>query len=211
MTETIKHHPDSVTLIGFANGSLPSSLAAVVATHVMMCKSCQRDIARLEAIGGALLPDGDARAPALREPSPTASALLHAEENASAPLMPAAAWRAFGLTPGHIPWRRLGIGVSHFRLPPGQTGGDLRFLKIAPGLAVPEHGHGGTELTLVLSGAFSDVTGTYGPGDVQDVDGDIEHQPKVTPDGECICIVASEHPAQFKTMLGRISQLWTGF
>ena len=63
-------------------------------------------------------------------------------------------------------------------------------------MTLPEHGHHGGELTLVLRGGFSDVTGRYGPGDVEDVDNEIEHRPVADPEG-CVCLVGSEGPVRF--------------
>ena len=57
--------------------------------------------------------------------------------------------------------------------------GKLRLLKVAPGHGIPEHGHGGAELTLVLRGSFHDETGRYARGDVADLDETVEHQPVV--------------------------------
>ena len=75
---------------------------------------------------------------------------------------------------------------------------------------MPEHGHGGTELTLVIEGAYGDDTGRYGRGDVQEVDGSIEHQPVADAELGCICLIASEQPARFKTLIARLVQPWTG-
>jgi putative transcriptional regulator len=66
------------------------------------------------------------------------------------------------------------------------------------------------ELTLMLDGSYRDVTGVYSRGDVQDVDEAVEHQPVVGTDKDCICLIASVHPARFKSLLGRITQPWTG-
>ena len=88
--------------------------------------------------------------------------------------------RRYGLDSARVPWRWLAPGVRYFplALSPGATG-DLRLLKIAPGRKMPEHGHGGCEMTLVLDGAYSDETGIFRRGDIQDVDGELEHQPIV--------------------------------
>ncbi len=210
MTSSISHHPDAVTLVDYATGALAPSLAAVVATHLLLCPQCRKGVRALEAVGGALLGGrGEHRGALPPAPVPSARATEATATADHLEVLPRAALEAFGLGNG-IPWKPLGLGVRHCRIATGQHGGDLRLMKIAAGTAVPEHGHGGTELTLVLSGAFADATGTYRRGDVQDVDGDIEHQPRVTPDAECICLVASVAPARFTTMTGRLSQLWTG-
>ena len=124
--------------------------------------------------------------------------------------LPAPIAATYGLSLDSIPWKRLGPGVWHHRLALRQEGdGDLRLLRIAPGRKMPDHGHGGAELTLVIEGSYSDVTGKYRRGDIQDVDEGIEHQPIVDKDGECVCLIASEHPARFKSLVGRLTQPWT--
>ena len=75
---------------------------------------------------------------------------------------------------------------------------------------MPDHGHGGAELTLVLEGAYSDETGAYRRGDMQDVDETIEHTPVADTETGCICLIASEQPARFKGLVGRLLQPWTG-
>ena len=118
---------------------------------------------------------------------------------------------AYGLTYADIPWKRLGPGVMHHRLPLSEgTTGDLRLLKIGPGRQMPDHGPGGAELTLVLAGAFSDATGHYGFGDLQDVDESVEHTPLTDDVTGCICLIASERPARFKSFVGRLMQPLTG-
>ena len=88
--------------------------------------------------------------------------------------------------------------------------GKLFLMHIASGKALPVHGHGGMELTLVLSGSYTDKFGTYGRGDVADLDDDAEHQPIVDQGEDCICIVASEQPARFKGVLPKIFQPFVG-
>jgi putative transcriptional regulator len=73
-----------------------------------------------------------------------------------------------------------------------------------------EHGHGGTELTLVLEGAFSDSTGEYLPGDIQEVADEIEHSPVADKVSGCICLIASEERARFRGVVGKVVQAWTG-
>ena len=110
-----------------------------------------------------------------------------------------------------VAWRWLGPGVWDHTLP--LTGaGKLRLLKVAPGRSVPEHSHGGAELTLVLRGSFHDETGRYARGDVADLDETVEHQPVVPQDaGDCICLIASEAPERFQGLLARQWQRVRGF
>lgn len=75
---------------------------------------------------------------------------------------------------------------------------------------MPDHGHRGAELTLVLEGAYSDVTGVYRRGDMQDVDEAVEHRPVADKSAERVCLIASERPCRFKVFIGRLTQPWTG-
>jgi putative transcriptional regulator len=71
---------------------------------------------------------------------------------------------------------------------------------------MPEHGHGGEELTLVLEGAYSDKLGRFAAGDIADLGDDVEHQPVVDQDRACICLVATEAPTRFRSWPARILQ-----
>jgi putative transcriptional regulator len=113
-----------------------------------------------------------------------------------------------GTSLDRVPWKSLGPGVAHFRLP--TRSGDLRLLKVAPGRRMPEHGHGGTELTLLLRGSYSDETGSYYQGDIADLDEDVTHRPVASPFDGCICLIAWERPARFKSLLPRMVQPLTG-
>jgi len=214
MTRPILHHPDGATLMSYAAATLPEALSAVVAAHVAMCPECQRAVADLELLGSAILLSSaaDAKAAALEvPPKPVERRPVRRASVGAAGRLPAPIAETYGLSMDTIPWKRLGPGVWHHRLALRQAGeGDLRLIRIAPGRAMPDHGHGGAELTLVLEGAYSDVTGRYGRGDLQDLDESIEHQPIVDKGSDCICLIASEHPARFKSFFGRLLQPWTG-
>ena len=217
MSTTISRHPDDANLMSFAAGGLAEPLAAAIAGHVALCPRCRNEMRLLEALGGALLSEA-------KPADHTGHVQAHSGElagTAEARERPLAAIDTGGLAQpiaakydidlDSVPWRWLGPGIWYhaLALSPG-VAGDLRLLKIAPGRRMPEHGHGGAELTLVLEGAFSDASGKFGPGDIQDVDGDVEHQPLVDPQAGCICLVASEQPARFKGLFSRLLQPWTG-
>jgi putative transcriptional regulator len=75
-------------------------------------------------------------------------------------------------------------------------------LKLEAGRQVPHHGHNGLELTLVLSGAFSDGHGTYRRGDLVIHDEDSEHQPEAVAGGDCICLISQTAPIRLNGPLG---------
>jgi len=202
---TITHHLDDATLMSFAAGALPEGLAAVAAAHVALCRRCRREVAALDRVGAALVADlSPAR---LDRPEPAAPASSGRGARGHEPTDPLARLLGGGLD--GIRWRWIGPGVWHCPLPLAGEG-TLNLIKAAPGRAVPEHGHAGSELTLVLGGTLRDVTGIYARGDVADLDEEIAHQPFAGDEADCVCLVASEKPAQFRGLLARLMRPWHG-
>jgi putative transcriptional regulator len=208
---TITHHLDEATLMSFAAGALPRALAAVAAAHVAMCARCRGEVALLERLGGALVADlpgsGLARAapqaPAIDGPPTASQRALQGE-------LPRPLERLVGGSLDEVRWRWIGPGLWHRALAVGGSG-SLQLLWGAPSARVPEHDHGGSELTLVLRGALIDSTGRYGPGDVADLDEGIEHHaPSADPQAGCICVIANEHPTRFRGLIARLMQPWHG-
>ncbi|HET6224108.1 MAG TPA: ChrR family anti-sigma-E factor, partial [Dongiaceae bacterium] len=180
--------------------------AAVAAAHTAMCARCRREVAMLERIGEALMSE---LAPAPLErgepPTRTAAAMQHGRHRKPDGEDGGLPWPVARLVTGGldaVEWRWLGPGVRDRRLPLAGAG-TLRLLRVAPRRNVPEHGHGGTELTLVLRGSFYDETGRYCRGDVSELDESVAHQPVTDSEGDCICLVASERPEQFRGLIAR--------
>jgi putative transcriptional regulator len=208
---TITRHLDEATLMSFAAGSLPQALAAVAAAHVSMCAHCRDEVAFLERVGATLLADLPG-APMAR-PGPAMPAIdepLRGPVSAPDGEVPAPLARLVGRSLDAVRWRWIAPGLWHLPLSIGGPGA-LQLLKGSPGVRVPEHGHGGGELTLVLRGALLDRSGRYGPGDVADIDEDVEHHsPSADPDAGCICVVANEQPSRFRNLVARLLQPWHG-
>lgn len=108
-----------------------------------------------------------------------------------------------GLTAGDVPWKRSLAGFQECRVR-GEDENSVRLLKLRAGQKMPDHGHHGMELTLVLSGAFSDCTGQYRRGSIQIADEDLDHQPIVDADGDCICFTVVESPLRYRNRLTRV-------
>jgi len=81
-----------------------------------------------------------------------------------------------------------------------------RLLFIPAGSAVPDHGHHGTELTLVLKGAFADEVDHFGPGDIEVANEDLDHTPIADIGEDCICLAATDAPLKFKGLVPRLAQ-----
>lgn len=220
---TISHHLDEATILAYAAGSLDEAFAVVVASHVALCGSCRAAVRRAEAVGGHILeaaeavPVSDAaRARMLAQLDVVQP--FHAPDRRVQPPakigeMPRPLARLLGdASLDDVRWKPVAPGISVHDLPlSARSGGQLRLLKIGPGRAMPDHGHGGEEITLVLRGAYRDRFGEFRAGDVADLDETVEHQPTVTEDGPCICLVATEAPTRMKSFIARLLQPLIGF
>lgn len=110
-----------------------------------------------------------------------------------------------------VPWKKIGPGLWHYPIPLSKgAAGDLRLIKVAPGKELPEHGHRGEELTLLLRGSYHDEIGTFQEGDIADLDDEIEHRPVADEMSGCICLIASERKARFKGLIARLMQPFIG-
>ena len=55
-------------------------------------------------------------------------------------------------------------------------------------------------------GAYRDAIGHFAPGDVADLDSDVEHQPVTVPGVPCICVAATDAPLRFSGWMARMLQ-----
>ncbi|MFN4140553.1 ChrR family anti-sigma-E factor [Aestuariivirga sp.] len=215
MTPT--HHLDASTLLAYAAGTLDEAFTVVAASHIALCPACRGAVRAAEGLGGELFDRMADTAISAGCRARTMAALDQAGLHrlpvpGPKPELPVPLAR---LLPSQrldeIGWKRKAPGVAIFdvKLPTGAKG-QLKLLRIGAGRAMPEHGHGGEEITLVLKGAYRDHLGRFGAGDVADLDEEIEHQPVVEADGDCICLVATERPTRFKSFAARLMQPFVG-
>lgn len=220
---SINHHPDKSTLMSYAAGTLDEAFAVVVSCHLELCASCRSSYEALEAIGGAELEsvevtsvDEGAFGRVLEKISAsdvlTDESVKNASPTKASPNQPFNALSGYMVGDLHdVSWKRVGPGV--WQHPIGlskDANSSLRLLRIAPGKSVPDHGHNGQEITMIIGGAYKDEIGYFGPGDVADLDEHIEHQPFVVSQEDCICLAATEAPTRFKGLVGKIMQPFIG-
>lgn len=207
---TIKHHISDSLLMAYSAGQLPEAFNLVVATHVSMCDECRVALGGFDAVGGALVENADGAA--------VSDAALDATLAMIASLRPVADTRArvAGVFPAPladyvggdldaVKWQSLGRGVRQAILPTTK-GASVRLLHIPAGQAMPDHGHRGMELTLVLQGAFSDGTGRYNRGDVDAESAATQHTPVAEAGLPCICLSATDAPLRFTGFIPRMLQ-----
>jgi putative transcriptional regulator len=215
---TIRHHPRDETLLEYAAGNLVSALSAAVACHLSLCPRCRAEVRRMERIGGVLLGELKGEVmdlPALKRAVAAATRQAPAAVPMPPPvpttILPRPLARHIGMGIGDIPWKKVGPGVRQYKIRLRRGGGDLRLLSVKPGVELLHHGHYGSELTLVLAGAYTDETGEYHAGDVADLDEDIEHLPRAIGTQPCICIIAGETHPRYSSLSVRLLRPFLGF
>lgn len=206
MTAITHHIPDDL-IDAYVTGNLPCAFAVVVAAHLSLCDPCRARAEAAEMLGGALL---DRLPPAALTDAAQDRVLAALDDTLPPPapiarsgIFPAPVMQALNGQPPK--WRMLGGGIRQQILSADREG-SLRLRYIPAGRAVPEHSHGGLELTLVLQGSFSDSQGRFGVGDVETAQDDIDHQPVAGPEGPCICLAATDAPLRFRALIPRLLQ-----
>src|SRR5262249_7956365 len=96
-----------------------------------------------------------------------------------------------------LAWKSLIRHIEAFPLPVERARYASRLLRVAGGAAVPEHGHGGEEMVLVLQGGLTDVNGHFLPGDCSITDASVIHRPFADRGQACVCLVVSAAPPRF--------------
>ena len=214
MTQTIKHHLSDALLMAYSAGSLPEAFSLTVAAHVSMCDECRARLGSFDAVGGALIEALDTVD--MAQDSLDATLALIGQSPDTPVNGPDRPVKAKGVLPAPlqdyiggdleaVKWRPAGLGVKQAILP---TAGRAvaRLLCIPAGMAVPDHGHLGMELTLVLQGAFVDESDQFGRGDIEIASEEVNHTPVAAPGMDCICLAATDAPLVFKGLMPRLAQ-----
>lgn len=219
---TIKHHLSDALLMAYSAGTLPEAFNLVIATHVSLCDDCRARLESFDAVGGAMLESCGTAEIGDDALEATMAMIGAARDRGKDPIVTEApAARAPGVFPAPLQdyiggdldavhWRPAGGGVKHAIL---ETSKDatVRLIQIPPGAKVPDHGHRGTEMTLVLKGAFRDDSARFGRGDIEVVNEDVEHTP-VAEEGEvCVCLAATDAPLKFNALLPKLAQPFLRF
>ena len=205
--------PLDTLLANYARGSLSAPLHALVESHLVIRPEGRRFVSVLEAASAseiervepAAMPDRDRRLAAIfaqgDAPIRTPAAPRYAGD-AVVPF-PLARYLRAGLA--ETPWRTLLPGVKEYRVTDNEDG-EATLYWIRGGRKIPSHTHEGSEYTLVLKGAFSDIHGRYARGDIAIADMDVDHQPKADADEDCFCFAVTDAPLTLTGPIGRIVQ-----
>jgi putative transcriptional regulator len=218
---SIRHHPGEDMLLDYASGASGEAMALVVATHLAFCSQCRKAVAKAETMGGVLM---NSLAPAamgatalaaamarLDAPAAPAPARSLSQDGVPGPLRPYLPGR-LGLDGrlAGLPWRQMGSKLAYLPLF-RRDGLSVKLLRGVAGTDTGTHSHRGLEYTVVLQGGFTDVTGSYAPGDMQIADGETWHNPVADPGEDCINLAVTTAPLRFKNLVPMIAGKLFGF
>lgn len=208
MSEASEHHESGsleLVLAGYAAGTLPRALHALVGAHLEMSPANRAFVASLEAglsrsvVAQPALP--------LRNRDSRLGAIFGAPIQQAVSAGPIPETRAlrhyFGKPIDDLAFRSILPGVKEFRI---DTGDDTRAVlyRIRAGRKMPQHSHEGAEITLVLQGGFTDASGHYRRGDMVIADEHVDHIPVADDDEECICFAVMDAPLRLTGPFGRL-------
>lgn len=215
---TPKHVLGDEWIMAYAAGTLSEGASLMVASHLSFRPHALHEVAAAEAVGGALLDammpetlpdDALSRTLALLD-APEAPTIPRQSPPPTSDTLPAPLRQWLGRDVNDLPWSFLGPGMKKVKLWRGPNDERLWMLRAQPGVAIPRHGHNGSELTLVLKGSFSDPSGTYRRGDVEEKDDTDSHGLTIGMGEECICLALTNGPIRFESLSARLLQPFIG-
>lgn len=212
-------HIDDGYLMDHATGAAPKAIQVLTACQVSMRPETADRLNLVENALGALFESSDV---AVVEPDMMATVLSKidsldvdvtntldqdTDRDIPAPLKP-----YIPTDLEDLPWKRHLGGPDEIRLKElSEAGVEVSLLRLRPGMSIPDHDHEHEEITLVLTGGFSDHRGEYVRGDVCMAGPGVMHRPHVSDDEDCICLAVSLGSMRFKNplhgMVHRLSRM----
>lgn len=211
------HHPEAAYLMDYASGSQAEAVSLAIATHLTLCPACRREVARLEALGGAsleTLPDAPMSAGAfdlalkrldseeILAPKPVAP-LAANETGLPRPLL-----RLLDRPVGDLAWRKLG-GFALHRVRGMKEPYSAYLIRGQAGTQLAPHTHEGEEITLVLEGGLTDGDMHLERGDFTLADASLNHSPLADPEG-CLLFAVVRGQLRFSGPIAGLVGRWFG-
>ena len=216
----VAHRLGDEWIMEYAAGTLSEGEAILVASHLSFLPDAAEMLEVAEAIGGSLLehetsasmaPDALASVLARIDGAATAAPLRGRPSAATESILPTPLREWLGVEDVEdLKWSFMGPGMKKIMLWRGPGDQRVWMLRAQPGTKIPVHGHRGTELTLVLKGAFDDPHGHFGVGDIEEKDELDMHALTIADGEECICLALTEGPIKLKGLIARMMQPFIG-
>lgn len=214
----IHFHPTEDMLVEYAAGSLDQALAISIKAHIEMCPECREKVSRYNQLGATLMMNEEVEHADEAEGQQQSFADLmtrikSTSANEQARFTPTAKPKNTtlpavldALLPARskLKWRRVSPSLKQANLATGQNQYEVCLHKISKGGKVAHHDHRGLEVTLVLSGAFSDENGTYKKGDFVVRQPGERHRPCATQNQDCLCLSVVAAPVKLTGFMGTL-------
>ena len=203
--------PLDALLAEYAVGTLPLPLHVLVGVHLDLAPRNVSFVSDLEAMVGSELGDMPPAEINTRDEmlanifAKGGDAVSGVVATAADPVFTPSMLNYVGMPSRDVPWRTVLPGVREHVIS-SKGGLESKLYWIKAGRKIPSHTHDGQEVTLVLSGAFSDMSGHYKRGDVAVADQDVDHKPVSDSSADCICFAVTDAPLKLTGPVGRIFQ-----
>lgn len=193
----------------FAAGATTPGVSLLIAAHLTQAPEARTHVDAYEAVGGELLraEEGSRVSDGALEAT---LAMLDGQDAAPTPAankdegpLPQIVLDSIGVPFDQIAWKFQLPGVAAYDLD-GFDGEKVRILRARPGAKVPQHTHEGSELTLVMAGCLTDGGIEYRRGDVAVNDEHDDHQPQITGDETCYCLIVQQGGLRFTGRFSRV-------
>ncbi|CUB06194.1 ChrR family anti-sigma-E factor [Marinomonas fungiae] len=207
-------HPTLDTLTDYSAGALPLAHALAVSVHLDQCTQCREQVRRLNMVGAELFAthsETTSQEHMAKLKDNVMAAIANSQAQAESPEeregfmhIPQSLRRFIPKGFNGLNWIHLTPSFKLATLCNEMGGAQIALSRVKPGARLPSHRHTGNEITVVLKGAFSDEDGLYREGDFICRDHHDKHQPRVTKDAECICLIVLDSPIEFTGCLTRL-------
>ncbi|MEP3562484.1 MAG: ChrR family anti-sigma-E factor [Marinobacter sp.] len=204
-----RHHPDSLSLMDYSAGNLSEPHALCIRLHLEKCVHCRSRVDTLNSLGAVMMeqqPDVTVSETSFEQllaridetPAPAPS------QNDAPRLSPLQ--KLLGDDFNDLPWKRQLPNVSVVDISDRFPGQEERVIlqKLAAGGKAPAHTHRGTETTIVLQGAFSDVKGVFNQWDFVVLTDQDVHKPVALGHEDCITLSILSAPLKLTGPFGRL-------
>lgn len=209
----VSQHPDPSWLVSYSAGAVTPAFSILLQAHVAVCSRCRSELRKADELGAAFM-FGEAHASVEGFSPPAHEVGARLEDNIEWSKdeirdLPQFFNQYIGTHLDSLNWITAGKGLKVCKLA-SRDDDRMWMLRAEPGTVLPKHSHSGSELTLVLKGAYFAEDAIYQVGDIEDATDETLHQPVVTADDECICIAAVDGPLQFSGLIPRLAQRFIG-
>ena len=210
--------PFSELFSAYAAGTLDAGLALLVETQSALRADIKDAVAQSEAVSGAILEmtePAPMRAGALEsalaqidalEASAMTDRASRPDEDGEMDRLPEPLQHALAASGNRDSWSKAAPGIHRIALDVGSEM-EVELYRIQPDAAIPRHSHGGQEYTLVVSGGYTDASGSFGPGDLAVMGPEDTHQPVGDAGEVCFALIVRGGGFRLTGVLGVVQRI----